>query len=70
MIKSGKVLFTVLQFKTRIPPFHLIKWLGHADIGMVMHCYKLHDEESLWTMKKVSIAETKQAVESAEVEAV
>lgn len=37
-----------------VPPFQLIKWLGHADVGMVMHYYELHDEQSLWTMKKLS----------------
>ena len=40
-----------------VPPFQLIKWLGHADVGMVMHYYELHDEESLWTMKKLSMVE-------------
>ena len=37
-----------------VPPFQLIKWVGHADVGMVMNYYALHDEESKWTMKKLS----------------
>jgi len=44
-----------------VAPFKLIKWLGHADVGMVMHYYELHDEESLWTMKKLSQAGSKKA---------
>ena len=40
-----------------VPPFQLVKWLGHADVSMVMHYYELHDEESVWAMKKLSLAD-------------
>ena len=40
-----------------VPPFQLIKWVGHADVGMVMNYYALKDEESLWTMKKLCQAD-------------
>ncbi|HUW31647.1 MAG TPA: site-specific integrase, partial [Planctomycetota bacterium] len=47
-----------------VPPFQLIKWLGHADVGMVMHYYDLHDEESLSTMQRLSQAGSKEPAES------
>jgi len=43
-----------------VPPFQLIKWVGHADVSIVMHYYALRDEESLWTMKKLSTQDAKQ----------
>ena len=40
-----------------VSPFQLIKWLGHADVSMVMHYYELHDEEALRAMKKLSLGD-------------
>ena len=37
-----------------IPPFQLMKWVGHADVKTVMHYYDLKDEESLWSMRRLS----------------
>ncbi len=60
-------LHTFRHFFTRycanngVASFKLIKWLGHADVGMVMHYYELHDEESLLTMKKLSQVGSKKA---------
>jgi len=53
-----------------VPPFQLVKWLGHADVSMVMHYYKLHDEESVWAMKKLSLADDEKPESAARIKVV
>ena len=40
-----------------VPPFLLIKWVGHANVKTVMSYYSLTDEESLWRMRQLSAHE-------------
>lgn len=37
-----------------VPPFQLIKWVGHANVSTVMQYYALRDEESLSAMQRLS----------------
>ena len=37
-----------------VPPFQLMKWVGHADVTTVTIYYELRDAESLWAMRKLS----------------
>ena len=43
-----------------VPAFQLIKWVGHADVSTVMNYYALEDEASLWTMEKLSLADSRE----------
>jgi site-specific recombinase XerD len=38
-----------------VPPFQLIKWIGHTSLSTVMQYYSLQDEESIQTMQRLSL---------------
>jgi integrase len=37
-----------------VPPFQLMKWVGHSDVATVTRYYTLQDEESVNMMRRLS----------------